>query len=229
MIWLWVAGILCFVLLIILFSKIRMRVSFNRQDTNDDLLIDVSALFGLIHLRYSMPVFQFKGMLEGLELKTEQVNANAGHLIGNQHRHITIEKVRRAFHNVQLLLQHCFHFHDWLKAGLSHVHCDRFVWKTSIGLDDAANTAISVGTLWGLKTSLLGYVFRFVHLETEPKLQVMPMFNQMRFEMEAVIEAYVRFAFALKAGILLLIRILKVKDGWKTWRTIVMRSAKRAA
>ncbi|CAG7611986.1 hypothetical protein PAESOLCIP111_01465 [Paenibacillus solanacearum] len=229
MMWLWIAGGLGLLLIVILMSKVRIRASFNRQDTNDDLIVDVSALFGCIRFRYSMPVFEFKGMKEGLELKTEQVNANAGHLLGDQRKRITIDKIKSAFHDVQQLLQHCFHFHEWLKAALTHVHCDRLVWKTSIGLDDAPHTAISVGTLWGLKTSLLGYVFRYVRLETEPKLQVMPYFNQMRFEMEAVVEAYVRFAVVMKAGILLLTRIVKVKDGWKTWRDILMRSAKRAA
>ncbi|WP_261381224.1 DUF2953 domain-containing protein [Paenibacillus cremeus] len=226
--WVWIgAACLLIVLALIAVSKVKIMLVCSRRKNNDEFTLHVKALYGIVRLRFKMPLMKFKGLYDGLVVKTEQVNASEGNLMADQKRHIKPEDIKQAFKDVRELLHHCFHFNEWLKGCLAQVHCTKLIWNTSVGVGDAPETAITAGMVWGLKTSLLGYIFRFIQLETRPKLQVVPVFNGMAMDTEIESHGYIRVIHIMMAGVQLLIRVLKVKDGWKTWRSILQRAAKR--
>ncbi|UUZ94372.1 hypothetical protein LJK87_07325 [Paenibacillus sp. P25] len=107
-----------------------------------------------LKFRYTIPILKFKTWLKGIELKSEKVNKNEADLLQDQKQNITVDKIRQAFENAKLLIAHCFGFNSWLEGTLSKIRCTSVVWKTSIGIGDAPETAFVVGLLWSLKSSL---------------------------------------------------------------------------
>ncbi len=224
MIWAWIAGAVAVLILAVAQSKIKICLSFVHMEQNDEIRIDVRSLFGLIRYRYIVPMLRFHGWLEGLELKSEKTNPNNGGFQGESKRKIDFDKIKEAIDNFRILLNNCFKFNQWFRRLLSHFHCTELNWKTSAGIGDAAETAVVVGTLWGLKTSLLGYIFRTIRLETRPELQVMPVFNQNVFMTEGICRLHIRLWHLVVAGLQLLFRILKIKGGLRAWKKVLLRT-----
>ncbi|NLJ77808.1 MAG: DUF2953 domain-containing protein [Tissierellia bacterium] len=57
------------------------------------------------------------------------------------------------------------------------------VWKTEIGLNDAALTSIIYGTLWGFKTQILNIILRDKTIDNVD-LNIMPIFNGYKLNIE---------------------------------------------
>lgn len=224
MVWVWMAAGMLTVLFVFLGSPVQIQLAFTHQEKNDEIIVEVKALLGLVHFRFGVPTLRFKGMNEGLEVKSEQVNAGAGRLIADRKQRINADKIKQMFEEFQTLLKHCFEFNVWLTRILRHVHCTKLNWKTSVGLGDAPETAFLVGTLWGVKSSLLGYIFRFVRLDTHPQLQVMPAFNQMMFVTEGTCSLRIRIWHILAGGLQLFMRICKTEGGLQVWRRVLLKT-----
>lgn len=222
MFWAWAAGMIGALIVLLALSRVRIRITLTHQGKNDEILLNLRTLFGLVNISYNIPTLRFKNWAEGLELQTEKVNVRADSLMKDQKKQINPEKIKKAYENVQILLQHCFHFHEWLFGTVRRIHCTQLNWKTSVGIGDAPETAFLVGTIWGIKSSILGFLFQFIQLDTQPQLQVMPAFNQKLFAIEGVCTLQIRLVYVVSAGIRLLLRILKVKGGLKAWRNVLL-------
>jgi len=223
--WPWIVGALAVLLFVIASSSIQCRFTVLRNHNDDEVIIDLHTLYGLVKQRIAIPVIKFLNLQDGLNLKSEVVNKQNDHLETGMKERITGEKIKRAFENVRILLANCFHFHSWMLKTLSHVRCTRFYWKTNIGVGDAAETAMTVGMVWGLKSSLLGFLFRFIRLETKPVLNVVPQYNALAFSSEVQVLLKIRVWHVITAIIQLLIRILKVKGGLKSWRRVLFKAS----
>ncbi|UUZ79502.1 DUF2953 domain-containing protein [Paenibacillus sp. P26] len=220
----WTAGAFLLIGWIVLTSHMKVLFGFTRLEGNDDMTLDLHGLYGSLKFRYTIPILKFKTWLKGIELKSEKVNKNEADLLQDQKQNITVDKIRQAFENAKPLIAHCFGFNSWLEGTLSKIRCTSVVWKTSIGIGDAPETAFVVGLLWSLKSSSLSYVFRRIRLDTQPRLQVMPAFNELQFTTEVQCRFEIRVGYALLAGIRLLLRIMKVKDGLRVWQKVLFRT-----
>ncbi|MBP1155198.1 MULTISPECIES: DUF2953 domain-containing protein [unclassified Paenibacillus] len=224
MVWAWAAGMIGVLIMILALSRVRIRITLTHQGDNDEILFNFRALLGLLNVNYNIPMLHFKNWAEGLELKMEQVNAKAHHLIKDQKKQINVEKIKEAYENIQILLKNCFHFHEWLLGTVRRIHCTQLNWKTSVGIGDAPETAFLVGALWGIKTSIIGFLSRYIRLDIQPHLQVMPAFNQKLLLIEGVCTLQIRLCHIISAVFRLLLRILKVKGGLRAWRSVLLPS-----
>ncbi|MCZ8520588.1 MULTISPECIES: DUF2953 domain-containing protein [Paenibacillus] len=223
MMWTWVAAAVLAVLAALVLSQVTLQITFRHQGKDDEISAYAKALFGIVHLKFSIPLIRFKNLQEGLEIHAEQVNENAERLVGEQRQKIGPDKIKDAYENIMTLLQNCFHFNEWLRNMLCHVRCTRMEWRTSVGIGDAAETAFLAGALWGVKTSILGLLFRFIPLQAQPKLAVIPAFNQKVILVEGVCGFRVRMWYVLSAGVQLLLRILRIKGGLRAWRNVLLK------
>ncbi|MCZ8512887.1 DUF2953 domain-containing protein [Paenibacillus filicis] len=225
MVWAWwTAGALLLLAWLVLSSNIRILFTFTRQDENDELTLDLHALFGMVRFRYTIPILEMHKLLERLDMKSERVDKSDAELVKDKKQGITVAQIKTAFENAKLLLEHCFQFNVWLLDTLKRVRCTSFVWKTSVGIGDAAQTACVVGMLWGLKSSMLAFLFRKIRLEAQPRLQIMPAFNELHFTMELMFKLEIRLGFLLYAGCLLLLRIARIKGGIRTWQRVLFKT-----
>ncbi|RKN84635.1 DUF2953 domain-containing protein [Paenibacillus ginsengarvi] len=222
MIWAWlIAGILLTGMLLFVCSSIAVRLRVSRQAWNDEITIDVKGCYGLIRFRYSVPKLIWNE--NGLHVKTKTVNSNSKRTMNDQKVTITREKIEEYFHMAKELLAHTVQLTEWMRKVLARVVCKDLRWTTHIGLGDAADTAVTTGIVWGVKTSVVSYLFRHVRPETMPQLSVQPHFNSLKFVTEANVLFKIKTVYALYAGIVLIHRILKVKGGFRFWQKLLFR------
>ncbi|WP_019536711.1 DUF2953 domain-containing protein [Paenibacillus ginsengihumi] len=222
MVWWWAAGIVIVLIGLLLASDVRLRLDARRLHNNDHYEVELRALYGLIRRKYGVPMISAASF--GLELKTEQINRRSEQLMRENKRKVTLEQIQTAIERFRHLLQHTPDFYQWLRDTLRHVHCMRMEWKTGIGAGHAPETAFAAGMIWGLKTSLLSYIFRFIRLDAQPKLQVMPCFNELRLTTEAEAHFRIRIIYLFQSMFILLFRVLKVKGGLKAWQNVLVKS-----
>lgn len=226
MIWVWVTVAVAAVVILVLSSSIKCRLTLLRRHADDEIVVDVHAMGGLIKQRVSIPVLKLSNWVNSVQVTTEVVDKTNNNLEQGLKGSITIEKIRKAYSDVNLLLEHCFQFHKWMLDTLKQVHCAKLYWKTNVGLGDAAETAMATGLVWSLKSSLLGFVFQFIQLDTRPQLMVVPQYNEWAFATEIICIAKIRIFYILLSGIRLLVRILRVKGGLKTWQRVLLKPSK---
>jgi hypothetical protein len=212
-----IALILCIVVFVLLMSYIHGEFYFSRVQHNDRIFLDIKALFGLIRYRFDVPVVKFKSLQKGVMVKAEAVKKGDSSLVGEGKQHINKERIVDFFNRVKLILESTFHLYGWMKQTLAKVECTKVSWQTRIGVGDAPQTAITTGIVWGFKSSLLGFVFSYIRLRTQPHIQVFPQYNSPQFSTEATFAGRIRLGYALIAGIRLVISVLKVKGGFKNW------------
>lgn len=227
MFWWWAAGIVIVLLCLLLASDVRLRLDARRLQNNDHYEVELRALYGLIRRKFGVPMISLASF--GLELRTEQINRRSEELMEENKQKITLEQIKAAVERFRNLLQYTPDFYQWLRETLRHVHCTRMEWKTGIGAGHAPETAVAAGMVWGLKTSLLSYIFRFVRLDAQPKLQVMPCFNELRFTTEADALFRIRIIYLFQAMFRLLFRVLKVKGGLKAWQNVLVKLRQASA
>ncbi|SFK92660.1 Protein of unknown function [Paenibacillus sp. 1_12] len=220
----WIIAAVVVAVAALLSSPIRCRLTIVREAQDDDITFDVHGLYGMVKKRIAVPFIQFKNFVEGVNVETAYIDKKEHQLVSVKDEKITKRSIKESFDNALELLGNCFHFHEWLTATLTHVRCIQFDWKTTVGVGDAPETAVATGMIWGLKSTMLGFLSRFIKLDARPKLQVIPQYNQTKFSTEVLVKLQISMWFILIAGIRLLARILKVKGGLKTWRRVLFKA-----
>jgi hypothetical protein len=157
-------------------------------------------------------------------IRSELTTGEPASLDSADKHHITKEKIARFYRSSKLLMENIVGFPVWVKDSLSRVRCTQLRWETRVGIGDAPETAMTTGLLWGVKSSLLGFLFSSMQIETKPKVLVEPQYNQMQFSTEFACIVKIRVGHAMVAGLLLLFRILRVKGGLRTWQSILFKA-----
>lgn len=105
----------------------------------------------------------------------------------------------------------------WVTETALRVRCEEFVWVTRIGLGDAASSAIAAGAVWSVKSPLVGVFARLVRMQAMPRLAVLPLFNETRFETDLHGRFSIRTASALAAVFRLVVHIVRSRGGVRRW------------
>lgn len=224
MAWVWFLLVVMIVMIIAtLFSRVRAHIVYSRESEDDHFYVQIKALFGAIRYRYSLPTIKFEGLKQGVSLETEKTT-NIPMPDSKDQIKIDREDIVSRYEKFRELISHVLGFHRWLLSTLKHTHCSQISWITNVGLDDAAETAITTGMIWGLKTSILGIIFNHIQLEAQPQLAVVPQFNNPQFQTHFDCIIRIRLGYAMFAGLHLLVRIYKVKGGIRTWQNILSKA-----
>jgi hypothetical protein len=225
LLWLWLL-LIAFIILFAIFvsSNISGEFYFSRAQNNDQLVVEAKALFGLIRFRFEVPIIKFKNFAEGILIKAEAVNKTNSALVGKEKQHITKDQIIDFYHKGKLLLQNTLNMYGWMKETLCRVQCTKFIWTTRVGIGDAPETAITAGIVWGIKSSLAGFILQYFSLRTKPRLSVIPQYNQPQFIMELSFAGKIRVYHAIWAAFRLFSKIIKVKGGVRAWYQVIFKS-----
>ncbi len=223
--WFWIALIIVVLGLVVLVNSfIFVRFIFTRDNRDETLLIDSKALFGLIRYRYKMPHLIFKGMEEGIQVQGEIINRNDNELKATTKKNLNKHKIMENYHKSKRLITHVFGFTQWLTQTMCHLKCTKLQWKTNLGTGDAAETAVTTGLVWGLKSSLISVALKYMCFDVKPMLAVNPEYNKAHFSTELVCVVKMKLGIAMLSGMLLIYRILRVKGGVRTWQNILFKA-----
>lgn len=206
-------------------TPIQARITVSRKDENDRIEVDLRALWGWIRFRYIIPFIQFRGLLQGtiLESKTEDPKQNR--TLSKKRKTVKLINGVNGRRKRKKKAGSFAVFSRWLVKTLKSVQCDKFEWKTEIGSKDAAVTAFATGLLWAIKSSLVGWCTAFIRFQHPPLISVSPVYNRDRFVTAGECILKIRLGNAIIAALLLWIRILRVKGGFRSWRTIPSKAS----
>jgi hypothetical protein len=216
--------------IIVCFSPIVGRLYISRENqSNDEILVEVKSLYGLLRLRYEIPMIEFHGFKEGFVFKKEASGKGPTSTLMKGIEKIGKEQIIRFFKETRYLLQHTMQLKKWLKQTLSYIHVSEFRWKTQVGFGDAPWTALSTGMIWGIKGWLCGWLLNKMKLDAVPELNVVPQFNRAGYSTQITIVAQMRVGRLLFVLMLLAFRIFKARDGFKAWYRIFFKPDKSPA
>jgi hypothetical protein len=223
MIWLGLVLFLVAVVLWISLSHIHLQLYFSRVKDNDHFFIDFKMLGGLVSYHLDIPFVEYRGVFSGVLVKAQSIMSLPKDHLQQKHKEITPERISDLYHWGKRLLAHVKDFTSWLRQVLTHVKCNELRWVTRIGIGDAPETAMAVGLLWAVKSTMFGYIFQYVILQTKPIISIQPHYNHSEFSSEFSCHVKVRIGFLFFALLLLLWRVLKSKNGLKTWQGVLFR------
>ena len=223
MIWWYVVGALIALLSLLLFTRITFEVRYGRLHSDDRLIFHVRALFGLVRFRREISTVRFKNLLDGLILQQES-SLNGGLFQQQNDGQINLQKLRKAYRKFMILIRHTKGFSEWSKELLKQIECTRFIWTTRIGLGEAPLTAVAVGTLWSLKTTMLRFLLQRFKKSANPELKVIPEYRAEFFSTELSASWRMVLGKAVLGVPTLLLRILRAKAGLKAWRKTLLKT-----
>jgi hypothetical protein len=226
MIWL---GLVIFLIAVMVWFGLRrlhVHMFFSRVKDNDHFFVHLKLLGGLISYKMDVPILEYRGVYGGIIVKMKSIMRirNKELQPKKQKQEFTPERISDMYHWGRVLLAHVKEFTSWLQQMLTHVKCTEFRWDTRLGIGDAAETALATGMLWAVKSTLFGYIFQYVHLETKPKLSIQPQYNRPEFSTEFSCHASIRIGFLVYSMLVLVWRIMKSKGGLRTWRNVIFRA-----
>lgn len=219
----WLIGILLVtVILIVLASKLEVRIHLTRRDADDDWSVKFRWLYGLVRYTIKIPAVRWKDG-EGLELKKREVSK--GKVQAKNKPVIDSHFIKKEYRKLLDLLHNTFGLSRWIKETLKHVRCRELVWHTQLGAGGAVETATIIGLVWSLKGSIVALLSNYIKLAVQPRLQIIPHFNESRLDTVFSCIFNIRTGYAIVAGMLLLIRIVRIKGGMKVWRSTLSRAS----
>lgn len=204
----WASLTILFLLIIMLISRIKIRLTYYRKGKDDELIIAVSALYGLIN---------HKSELNLLELL---INGPSGLKIGGELQQTAegtmkelgyFEYAEKALYSFREYSEKAIQYRNAVKYLKRKVYINKLKWHTVLGTGDAAVTGIAIGFLWNIKTIvsiLLGIGFKLKEL---PDLVISPCFDVPAFETNFDCILSIRIGHAITAAMLYL--TAKKKDG----------------
>jgi hypothetical protein len=225
MIWLWLIVFLVLVGVWIGLSHLRIHMFFSRVKDNDHFFVHFKMLGGLISYRLDVPIIEYRGLYGGIIIKAKTLmHIPKDEMQHKQKEQYTPERISDLYKWGKELLSHVKEFTEWLHHTLMHVKCSEFRWDTRLGIGDAPETALATGMLWVVKSTIFGYIFQYVHLETKPKLTIQPQYNKMEFSTEFSCRANIRIGYIVYSMLHLVWRIIKTKRGLITWTKAFFRA-----
>lgn len=220
-IWILLAAVLLMLLILLLIVVLSSRVTITLdvvlRKNEYKVLAELRMLFGLITRKYEFPLRFANG---GIKFKKEAAPGEQETDENSDSSDITVRF--RDYVRVALSTKG---FKNWMKKTMEAVHLMDIRWSTRIALEHAADTAVASGLLHGIKHTLLGWMSYHLIMEELPQIDVVPIFNgppQISTELYCI--AQISCGKAMYAGLVLIVRVLKVKGGIRTWQNILFKA-----
>lgn len=223
LVWWIVVSIVLVVVLLVLMSDIELKLRIDREGERDRWKLNIRWLYGLVRYTMKIPALKWKG--NQLEVHEKQINDRSQQVLNETNPKINRDVLMTGYHKITRLIRNTFEFSRWLKKTLRHIRCRELYWLTSIGAGEAVETATLTGLAWSLKGSIIGYVSKYITLQVQPRLAIEPYYNQTTFATELSCIFKFRTGYAILAGLLLMVRVLRIKGGMKTWRNTLFKAS----
>jgi hypothetical protein len=194
-------------------------VCYQRQENEDKGEVVFKGLGGFIHYKLLIPTLDFKNVSTGVKVESEQ---ESGTKKDKEETFISMENIHYWYENYEELLLRIRSLQETVRSFMSHVHCEKWVWKTIVGTGDAAEAGVITGVVWGVKANILGFISHSIQWDDKPSLEVTPSFQkailhtffESRFSFS--IWHAIRLFFLLRFGSRKHSRLHPVRSGQKT-------------
>lgn len=172
-----------FFIWILFFLPIQVHISYLRNKKANRLQVQVKFLFIKIRKDISEPLLKILSIMSKRRFSPENVKES-------------LHAQRLPLRNYNLIFKRIFVWWPKFIQIISHgirmtgkilkpIRCQKLHVYTEIGLDDAAQTGIAVGSVWAIISFGLSQISKWIVLKPEtPQIKVVPIFNNPRFYLE---------------------------------------------
>jgi hypothetical protein len=204
--------ILLLLFLLIIFTRLTIRVNYFHQNDDDDLKIEFSIWFGLIKFKKHIPLIKIDDDSPSIVVKTKKKKDQSSEKASDSGAHqITPGDVMTNFKNTKEILEHVIHMHVIIRKFFKKISIKQFEWHTLFGVGDAAHTGVLCGGLWTIKGGIVGLLGNYFKLKEMPILNVTPHFQATIIQTQVSCIFQFRIGHAILAG-------LKLIKFWKGGR-----------
>lgn len=210
-----IIGALFLVLIILCFLKLTIHIRYYHKKDNDDLKIEVRALFGLIKYKKTIPLIKIDDDSPTLVVKEETELKGKENPI-EETKQFSASDLLNFLSNSKEILTHVVHFHRIVSSFLAKLTIKNIEWSSIVGLGDAAHTGMISGAIWAVKGSIIGIISNYMKLKDMPKINIYPQFQGVASETLFSCMIQFRIGHAMMAGI----KLVKYwKDGFPKFKT----------
>ncbi|WP_224753411.1 DUF2953 domain-containing protein [Paenibacillus terricola] len=208
--WIWwaAAGLFFLLGLLVWFSPIVLTTQMKKINLDDDLEVHIKALYGLVRLKWRMPVLEWTN--HGIKVRTEKDNMQ-GH--DEQEEQMDAARVISLTNRLKMVIVQVEDAAKLVTKVLRKVKVEEWRWVTEVGTDDAMWTAMCTGMLWSVKTTAVGVASQLMQLVASPVIDVRPAYNRTCLASEWKFAARMRLGEAGIIGLRVLNAIRKMKAG----------------
>ncbi|MBB6216662.1 hypothetical protein HNQ80_002766 [Anaerosolibacter carboniphilus] len=192
-IFLWISAILVASFIIIMFTSIIMEVQILKNKTNDEIILHIKALFGLVQYKFEIPLLDLIQKQDGklsLEVDEEIESEKSQDLIQEKKQLFSLSQIQEIQDRASQLFNQYFNVVNYIRKKLL---LSKLEWETEFGTGDAAVTGMLCGVLWGIKGNLFAILKRHVH-SNNISFNIIPYFDKELFK------TYVHCIIRLKIG-----------------------------
>ncbi|QRF23302.1 DUF2953 domain-containing protein [Alicyclobacillus sp. TC] len=203
-----VAGLVVFVLIIAVLP-IRCTLQFMRTGHDDEGIVTISLLFGLIKIRHQLLKIQPKVTHHGPSLHVD------GHKNGNHAtEHFSLEEIFNFIENIPQWSHFARVCLKELKPVLRRIKILTFHFKVAIGLENAMYTGVLTGFSWTVLSLVTGEMSKMFRLMVKPKIQVEPVYHRNSLELSAKGIFSISTGHAIVAAIRFFFVWRRMKSSW---------------
>lgn len=212
---------------VLFFLPVQFRIFYQKVAWDDTLVLELSFLNGLLKRRRSISLLQLTP--KGVK-KQERLSGRWFFLRKSKHQKIKssyqgnsrswrefLQRYQQYGLGITLLTYFLpAKYQHWILVveDLEHQgHFTKFTWITRFGTGDPVSTATLYGILWGVKSSLLSFLHRQVKFTGQPKIQVIPDFQNSRLDVIFDCIFRVKLGYIIIAAFVARIRHRMMKGG----------------
>ena len=208
--WLFIIlAILIAVLLLLIFTKIRVHFSYKRVQKDDLIHMKMTAWFGLLHYTLKIPVIKKDD--ESASLIVEKETGMKNEPKKESTEKVTTDELLNALSDMRTLLHHIVGLHRIIRNFLGEIQVKEFGWHSVVGTKNAAQTGILTGNCWALKGTIIGLLTTYLNFRVMPTYTITPDFyrKQVKTSITCILE------FRIGQAILTGIKLLRYWKGGK--------------
>jgi hypothetical protein len=138
---------------ILLLQRANVLVEYVRSKNDDNAVISIFALGGLLKYKYEMPVFNMSS--KGLKTKKLKKKGRKEKTVDSERQILGLEELRDRYRYLKDLRKSKAKIIRYVKR---HLKTDQFDLYIRVGMEDAFYTALASGVLWALAGILLSYI-----------------------------------------------------------------------
>lgn len=202
--------LLALFLLFIIFTmtSLNVFVHFIRRSADDKLEILIKAWYGLIKIKYDVPVIQLSEDFSGIIYETEIESAQEEPIEKDRFK-LTRNELFQLHKRATKIVKRVHALHQIMKRFFKSIRLQELQWYSRLGTGEAAETGVLTGLGWSIKSTIIGCISHLVTLRSYPSFNVIPSYYESRLETELRCMFRFRIGHAILAGIRILLNLRK--------------------
>ncbi|MCA1032349.1 DUF2953 domain-containing protein [Bacillus timonensis] len=193
--------ILFLICLLIIFTKLHVKIFIRHAQDNDHIKVKFKAWFGLIKYTIDVPLVKVDDDSPSIVIQEQTSTGRKSEAGSQKTKQFTALEIIRSLEDTKTVLQHVVGLHAIIRKFLLRVTITKFEWHSILGIGDAASTGILTGLGWSIKGGILGIVGSHMILKTNPDITITPSFQQPFSQTNFVCMIHFRIGNAMLAGI----------------------------